>query len=78
MSVPSFYQWRKRLALEPGRKGMPLFVPVHVTQMPPQSRFTCPTERASACRRAMSNPCGSPLKRQARSASGAAEEVEAC
>ena len=32
VSVPSFYQWRKRLALERGRKGRPLFVPVHVTQ----------------------------------------------
>lgn len=32
ISVPSFYQWRKRLALEPEKKEMPLFLPVHVTQ----------------------------------------------
>ena len=27
VSVPSFYQWRKRLALEPGRKGPPCLCP---------------------------------------------------
>ena len=32
ISAPSFYQWRKRLALEPEEKGVPLFLPVHVTQ----------------------------------------------
>ncbi len=31
VSVPSFYQWRKRLALEPEQKALPLLMPVHVT-----------------------------------------------
>jgi squalene cyclase len=33
VSVPSFYHWRRRLALVPEKKAMPLFMPVHVTGM---------------------------------------------
>ena len=63
VSVPSFYHWRKRLALEPEKKDLPLFVPVHVTHTL-QSRSTYPTERECTCRQGMRNPCGWPWKRQ--------------
>ena len=32
VSAPSFYHWRKRLALAPRKKSVPLFMPVHVTR----------------------------------------------
>ncbi len=32
VSMPSFYQWRKRLAVSLPKNGMPAFVPVRVTQ----------------------------------------------
>jgi transposase-like protein len=77
VSVPSFYQWRKRLAREPGGKDAPLFVPVHVTQsaaveirLPNGTRISVPPGHVESLRVA--------IETAGRVASGAAEEVHAC
>ena len=77
VSVPSFYHWRKRLALEAGRKGPPLFVPVHVTQsaaveirLPNGTRICVPPDHVESLRVA--------IETAGRVARGAAEEVHAC
>ena len=77
VSVPSFYQWRKRLALEPGKKSTPLFVPVHVTQsavveirLPNGTRICVPPGHVESLRVA--------IETAGRVASGTAEEIDAC
>jgi hypothetical protein len=77
VSIPSFYHWRKRLALEPGRKAPPLFVPVHVTQsaaveihLPNGTRICVPLGHVESLRVA--------IETAGRPTSGTAEEVDAC
>ena len=80
VSVPSFYQWRKRLALQPGKKGTPLFVPVHVTpsaavaaveiRLPNGTRICVPPGHAESLRVA--------IETAGRVASGTSEEADAC
>jgi hypothetical protein len=77
VSVPSFYHWRKRLALGPGNKGTPLFVPVHVTQsaaveicLPNGTRICMPPGHVESLRVA--------IETAGRVASGTAEEIDAC
>jgi hypothetical protein len=77
VSAPSFYQWRKRLALEPGKKGAPLFLPVHVTQsaaveirLPNGTRVCVPPGDVESLRVA--------IEAAGRAGGGAAEEADAC
>jgi len=77
VSVPSFYHWRKRLALEPERKGSPLFVPVHVTpaaaveiRLPNGTHICVPPGQVESLRVAIDTA--------GRVVSGAAEEIHAC
>ena len=57
VSVPSFYQWRKRLAALPPRASSPTFVPVRLTQaaaveihLPNGTRVCVPPRNADALR----------------------------
>ncbi|OHB80897.1 MAG: hypothetical protein A2W31_02600 [Planctomycetes bacterium RBG_16_64_10] len=77
VSVPSFYHWRKRLALEPEKKDLPLFVPVHVTHtaaveihLPNGTRVYVPAGDAESLRVAMETA--------GQMAIATGEEVDAC
>ena len=57
VSVPSFYQWRKRVAALPPRASLPTFVPVRLTQaaaveihLPNGARVCVPPGNADALR----------------------------
>ena len=77
VSMPSFYQWRKRLAALPRKNDMPVFVPVRVTQsaaveihFPNGARLCVPPGDAAALRLA--------IETVGRLDSDAAGEVESC
>lgn len=77
VSMPSFYQWRKRLAALPRKNDMPVFVPVRVTQtavveihLPNGARVWVPPGDAASLRLA--------IETVGRLDGDTAGEVEAC